>query len=272
MFDGYEPGPTPKDMTQQRRIGLSAGVEVNVKEDMILTVWKEMFLANKSNKQRFIYMLGSKLEKEGCEVVYSEGDADFDIVNKAKSVSTDMAAVVVGENTDLLILLLHHAKQDRKSIYLSPQQKQSAMIKARVWDIKFCQRVLGSETCQSIFGSETCDTTSSLFGIGKGLSLKMLKKKKKFQECANFFNDESSTKDQVRAAGEKALIALYNGEENVSLDELRYNGFVQNLSRQRSRGRSRGGSLPTSLLAQGALSTNISLFNYSLLRCIQGTS
>ena len=138
-----------------------------------------MFLANKSNKQRFIYMLGSKLEKEGCEVVYSEGDADFDIVNKAKSVSTDMAAVVVGEDTDLLILLLHHAKQDQKSIYLSPQQKQSAMKKARVWDIKFCQRVLGSETCQSILFLHAflgCDTTSSLFGIGKGLSLKCLKR------------------------------------------------------------------------------------------------
>eukprot|EP00794_Sanderia_malayensis_P004305 gene4305-4874_t len=51
----------------------------------------------------------------------------------------------------------------------------------------------------------------------------------KFQECANVFNDESSTKDQVRAAGEKALIALYNGEENASLDKLRYNVFCPKL-------------------------------------------
>ena len=84
---------------------------------MVLTIKKEMFLAN---------MLGSKPEKEGCEVVYSEGDADFDIVNKTISVSTDMAAVVAGGDTDVLNLLLHHAKQDRKSIYFSPQQKQNA--------------------------------------------------------------------------------------------------------------------------------------------------
>ena len=57
----------------------------------------------------------------------------------------------------------------------------------------------------------------------------MFKKNAKFQECANVFNDESSTKDQVRAAGEKALIALYNGEENASLDELRYNVFCAKL-------------------------------------------
>eukprot|EP00794_Sanderia_malayensis_P008469 gene8469-9376_t len=52
----------------------------------------------------------------------------------------------------------------------------------------------------------------------------------KFQECANVFNDESSTKDQVRVAGEKASIALYNGEENASLDELCYNVFCPKLA------------------------------------------
>ena len=41
---------------------------------MVLTIKKEMFLANKSNRQRFIYMLGSKQEKEGCE-----GEAEEDL-------------------------------------------------------------------------------------------------------------------------------------------------------------------------------------------------
>ena len=61
-----------------------------------------------------------------------------------------------------------------------------------------------------------CDTTSSIFGIGR--------------ECANVFNEEpSTTKDQVCAAGEKALVAIYNGEENTSLDDLRYNVFCAKL-------------------------------------------
>ena len=61
-----------------------------------------------------------------------------------------------------------------------------------------------------------CDTTSSIFGIGR--------------ECANVFNKESSTtKDQVCVAGEKALVAIYNGVENTSLDDLRYNVFCGNL-------------------------------------------
>ena len=34
---------------------------------MVLTNKKEIFLVNKGNKQRFIYILGKKLEMEGCE-------------------------------------------------------------------------------------------------------------------------------------------------------------------------------------------------------------
>ena len=64
VFDGYESGPAPKDVTHQRRTGQSAGVEVKFKEDMLLAIKKEMFLANKGNKQRFINMLGQKLEEE----------------------------------------------------------------------------------------------------------------------------------------------------------------------------------------------------------------
>ena len=57
-------------------------------------------------------MLGQNLEKEGCEVHHSEGDADFDIVKKAVDASANVNTVVVGDDTDLLILLLYHAKKD----------------------------------------------------------------------------------------------------------------------------------------------------------------
>ena len=89
-----------------------------------------MFLANKGNKQRFIDMLGQKLEEEGCEVHYSEGDADFDIVKTAVEVSANVNTVVVGEDTDLLILLLYHAK--RTQIKSSSVLSKSKMPRRRV--------------------------------------------------------------------------------------------------------------------------------------------
>ena len=54
VFDGYEHGPTPKDVTHHRRTGLSEGIEIKFQENMALVLKKEVFLANKKNKQRFI--------------------------------------------------------------------------------------------------------------------------------------------------------------------------------------------------------------------------
>ncbi len=205
VFDGYESGPAPKDVTHQRRTGQSTGVEVKFKEDMLLAIKKEIFLANKGNKQRFINMLGQKLEDEGCEVHYSEGDADFDIVKKAVDASANVNTVVVGDDTDLLPLLLYHAKKDTHNIFFCPEQKQNAKKQSKVWDIQLCQRVLGSKICRCILFLHAflgCDTTSSIFGIGKGLSLKAFNKSEQFQECASVFCDEFSSKEQVCAAGE----------------------------------------------------------------------
>ena len=70
-----------------------------------------------------------------------------------------------------------------------------------------------------------CDTTSSIFGIGKGLSIKAFNKSEQFQQCASIFCHESLSKEQVCEAGEKALITMYNGKEEVALDEVRYNIF-----------------------------------------------
>eukprot|EP00112_Aurelia_sp_Birch-Aquarium-sp1_P004693 Seg1531.3 transcript_id=Seg1531.3/GoldUCD/mRNA.D3Y31 product="hypothetical protein" protein_id=Seg1531.3/GoldUCD/D3Y31 len=232
VFDGYESGPAPKDVTHQRRTGQSTGVEVKFKEDMLLAIKKEIVLANKGNKQRFINMLGQKLEDEGCKVHYSEGDADFDIVKKAFDASANVNTVVVGDDTDLLILLLYHAKKDTHNIFFCPEQKQNAKKQSKVWDIQLCQRVLESKICRCILFLHAflgCDTTSSIFGIGKGLSLKAFNKSEQFQECARVFCDEFSSKEQVCAAGEKALITIYNGKEEVALDKMRYNVFCEKL-------------------------------------------
>ena len=68
VFDGYEHGPAPKDVTHHRRTGLSQGIEVKFSEDMALVLKKDVFLANKKNKQRFISILGQKLGNAGCTV------------------------------------------------------------------------------------------------------------------------------------------------------------------------------------------------------------
>ena len=63
-------------------------------------------------------------------------------------------------------------------------------------------------------------TTSQLYGIGKGTSLKKFKSSKHFQEQVKVFAVELSTLKDISAAGEKVLVNVYNGTPdaiNVSM-------------------------------------------------------
>ena len=82
VFDGYD-GKSMKDMTHQRRTKGQAGVTVTFTSDMQFTMKKDRFLANKTNKQQLIIMVGDHLEMKKCEVHHAPGDADLLIVQKA---------------------------------------------------------------------------------------------------------------------------------------------------------------------------------------------
>ena len=74
-------------------------------KSMSLAVSKDVFLSNKRNKQKFIHMLGEELCAIGCEVIHEQADADFTIAQKTIQNADTMAAVLVGNDTNLLIYL-----------------------------------------------------------------------------------------------------------------------------------------------------------------------
>ena len=81
--------------------------------------------------------------------------------------------------------------------------------------------IIGLEVCNNILFLHAvlgCDTTSQLYGIGKGTSLKKFKSSKRFQEQAKVFAVESATLKDISAAGERVLVNLYNGTPGESLD------------------------------------------------------
>ncbi len=80
VFDGYGKLST-KDMVHQRRTKGKAGLTVTFSEDIKLTMKKENFLANSTNKQLFINLLGRFLGKK-CKIFHAPGDADVLIVEK----------------------------------------------------------------------------------------------------------------------------------------------------------------------------------------------
>ncbi len=95
------------------------------------------------------------------------------------------------------------------------------------------KQALGSEMCTNVLFLHAilgCDTTSHLYGIGKGASLKKFKSSRHFREKAKVFNAESSTHMDIAAAGEEVLVSLYNGKQNKRLDVLRYKRFCEKVA------------------------------------------
>ena len=59
-----------------------------------------------------------------CQVYHSTADADLLIVNKAVESSRSMDSMLVGDDTDLLVLLFYHAELDVFDHFSNRNQEQ----------------------------------------------------------------------------------------------------------------------------------------------------
>lgn len=232
IFDGYESGPSTKDATHDRRRHGVTSPEIRFVPGMTCTSKKEVFLSNDKNKVRFLELLGQKLKETGCHVIFSTGDADLDIIQTAISVSETSPATVIGEDTDLLILLLHHAPSPpRNEIYFRSEKMLS---KKRVWNIHCVQQCLGKRICMDILFIHAflgCDTTSGLYSIGKGSILKAMMKEgdkcESLRMAASTFMMNPVDKNSLFAVAEKAMVAMYGGHADEPVNNLRQRKFSQ---------------------------------------------
>ncbi len=96
---------------------------------------------------------------------------------------------------------------------------------------------LGSNICKNILFIHAilgCDSTSRLFGLGKGLALKKFQSDRAFKQQSKIFTKKRATQESIIIAGEKALVILYGGSEPTTLDELRYTKFCEKVSKSTS--------------------------------------
>ena len=92
---------------------------------------------------------------------------------------------------------------------------------------------LGSLICSHILFLHAmlgCDTTSRLYYIGKSTILKKFKAKTILHHSAQIFNNPNSTAKEIKFAGEKALVNIYNGKSNESLNTLHYRQYCEKLA------------------------------------------
>ena len=107
-------------------------------------------------------------------------------------------------------------------------------MKPRVWNITAIKEKLGLEICNNILFLHAilgCDTTSQLYGIGRGTSLKKFKSSKHFQMQAKVFSTTTSTPHDIMAAGEQVLVDLYSRNLKEGLNCLRYKCFCEKVAK-----------------------------------------
>ena len=164
VFDGYGEGPSIKDNIHQRR-GKNLHPIVSFTAETEFSSKKEDFLSRDKNKANMIALISTALTKRGCHVIQSPGDADVDIVKATVERSRHCTTTLVGEDTDLLILLLHYSKTDNEIIYFrSDPNKQSR--EHKVYNINLLKESLGDDVCNELLfvhAYSGCDSTSRIF-------------------------------------------------------------------------------------------------------------
>ncbi len=164
VFDGY-PSKSTKDMTHQRRMKGLASTTVTFTETMQLTMKKAQFLSNTENK-RFINMLSAKLVESNCRTHQASEDADLFIVKMAVKSAYTVDTVLIGDDTDLLILLIYHAHVDSCALFFKPEPKKITK-HPRVWNIPAVKMQLGPATFYSYMPSLVVIQHLNLTASGK---------------------------------------------------------------------------------------------------------
>ena len=185
-------GPNIKDPTHQKRTGGHTSPSVNVTPSMVFTGKRDIFLKNIHNKAKFISLLSQHLKQNGCVVKQSDADADLLIVQTTIDVAKEhkKTTILVGDDTDLLILLCHHTAFDLTNLYFCPQTRSCSHKAQRCWNIALLKNTLGNEVSGLILFAHAilgCDSTSRLYGIGKAQSLKLLRNSQDFRRDAKVF-------------------------------------------------------------------------------------
>ena len=227
VFDGYNNGPTTKDTTHLRRTKGVVGTRVIFDGRTTFKSKKELFLSNQENKHDFINLLGSHLKDKGCTVTHAPDDADVLIaltaVNEARSATT----IVIGEDTDVLVLLCYHADDSTYNIYYTSDVK-SGVKKKKIWDIKRTRQTLGLAVCELlpvVHAFSGCDTTSHIYGVGKGVLLKKATSESWFRDEMSVFLQDVSH-DLVENAGQNIFVNLFNGDRDQRLNSVRFQKFM----------------------------------------------
>ena len=120
---------------------------------------------------------------------------------------------MIGEDSDLLILLLYHKLTNSMPVYLTGEEKSNMKSKPKIWDIHYAKEKLSDKFCDRLLTVHVllcCDTTSQIHGVGKVRVFGKFKVNVKLRLLIKTSSD-NGTKADIWAAGERLHLMLTSG-------------------------------------------------------------
>ena len=110
-----------------------------------------------------------QLRELGFLTYQSEGDVDNIIVERALQEATHSTVNVVAEDTDILILLIHHWDNSKNDVFFNTEKKQKSTKMNKWWNIECFKEGNHSDWMGDILFARSwggCDTTSAIHRKG----------------------------------------------------------------------------------------------------------
>ena len=142
--------------------------------------------------------------------------------NRTLELAKENQVVVVADDRDITVMLLHHWKEDLKDISFMSENKS---IEDAQWRFDWIVEYL-----LFIHAWSGCDSTSATFSKRKPTFMKLLKKSWKLQNVSDFMNNYWATENDVGEAALATFIEIYGGSVESNLTKLKYSSWLFSLT------------------------------------------
>jgi hypothetical protein len=175
----------------------------------------------------------SHLNESGWTTYQGIADADVDIVRVALQLAVSVSVAVVAQDTDIFALLIHHRVAEMKDVFFYSSGRRRGRSDEKCINIGRIQQIIGPTACRSILVSHAlggCDTTSAMFGVGKGTVYNQFKNDERNRVNFDVMQCPSATAEEVSHAGIQLMIDVYGGKSVDTLQDLRYSNYCRQVS------------------------------------------
>ena len=168
-------------------------------------------------------------------MIVAEGDADVDIERAVVNSSQSFLTTVVGEDTDLLVLVPYYGRECQFPLLMRSDIKGNR--DNIVHYISRYRMKLGTEISTYMLFLHTftsCDSTSRISSISKQAAFTRFINSNLLQEVAKVFSSESKHYSEIERAGNNSMVALFRGTPEESSNELRHRILLQKVTSAKS--------------------------------------